>query len=193
MTFQPTCISADTAKCLHDSLLAMRRPSWLRAMSAFTRSVDTTAPALEITPPPYYTAVNPCPLSAGNATGGGKICVPTAGHSTPALISTSMNMRAHSPRATRFSREPIAPWPPLAAALARPQRRAPKELFRVALPLFIRGRPGPTSVVPGKILSPIRVFRGRITVGARPRLPWFLRRTRRLLPRCEKDIPISKE
>ena len=54
MTFQPTCISADTAKCLHDSLLAMRQPPWLRAMSAFMRSVDTTAPALEITPPLLY-------------------------------------------------------------------------------------------------------------------------------------------
>ncbi len=54
MTFQPTCISADTAKCLHDSLLAMRQPSWLRAMSPFMRPVDTTAPILEITPPLLY-------------------------------------------------------------------------------------------------------------------------------------------
>ena len=152
MTFQPTCISADTAKCLHDSLLAMRQPPWLRAMSPFTRPVDTTAPALEITPPLTIRPLTPVTLGR-NATGGGKICVPTAGHSTPALIPTAMNMRAPSPRATRFSREPIAPWTPLVPALARSHRRAPKGLFALhspfsfvvaqGLPALFRGKFSP--------------------------------------------------
>ena len=192
MTFQPTCISADTAKCLHDSLLAMRRPPWLRAMSAFTRPVDTTAPALEITPPPYYTAVNPCHSRQERARGREDLCPHSGALHSGSDSHSNEHARTFPARHTVLTRTDSSLASPRACASALTPE-SPQGAFRVALPLSIRGRPEPTSVVPGKILSPIRVFRGRITVGARPRLPWFLRRTRRLLPRCEKDIPISKE
>ena len=96
MTFQPTCISADTTRCLHDILLAMRQPPWLRAMSAFTRSVDTTAPALEIYPPPYYTAVNPCD-SRMEGTLGGRL---SAEFSTqkPRAIAAQLSVRTREPQ-----------------------------------------------------------------------------------------------
>ena len=173
MRNQPAFLNADTPIRLHSDVTATLQ---LCAVSLFARGVDTTVlsfTTLLTTPPPSHPLT---PVTLGrNATGGGKTGVPTAGHSTPALIPTPMNTRATFPRATRFTREPIAPWTPLAPALARPQRRAPQGAFRVAPHLFIQGTPEPTSVVPGKILSPFRLFRGRLAVGTRPRLTWFLR------------------
>ena len=188
MRNHPAFILADTAIRLHSNVTAtlQMRP---RAVFTFARPVSTV---LETSPPHAIRPLTPVTLGR-NAPGGGKTGVPTTGHPTSALIPTPMNTRATFPRATRFTREPIAPWTPLAPALARPQRRAPQGAFRVAPHLFIRGSPEPTSVVPGKILSPFRLFRGRLAVGSRPRLTWFLRERAafstgvRRISRCPKN------
>ena len=120
MTCQPACISADT---LHPVLTAMRQPPRLRAMSPFARLFDETALTVtRFSPPLPIRPLTPAALDR-NAPGGGQTVVPTAGQTTPALIPTTMDTRAHFLRATRFAREPIAAWTPLATVLSHLQRR----------------------------------------------------------------------
>ena len=90
------------------------------------------------------------------------------------------NTRAFAARHTVHTRTDSSLDSPRDCTVA-PTPENPQGAFRVAPHLFIQGTPEPTSVVPGKILSPFRLFRGRLAVGSRPRLTWFLRDTHRLL------------
>ena len=148
-----------------------QQPLRPRACDTFACVVDDTAlNVMPFTPPPTTQSLTFVTL--GRKAIRGDILT----HNSNTTEKGALAKRAHH----------IASW-----QRAHSQKRACHGAFRVA--------PHPaatlksTSIVPGKTLSPLGILRGRITVGARPRLPWFLRDTRRLLHRCERDIPISKE
>ena len=79
----------------------------------------------------------------------------------------------------------IAPWQHRALV-----KRACHGAFRVATSPAATAKS--TSIVPGKTLSPLGILRGRITVGARPRLPWFLRGRSPLPTRPGRGIPTKQ-
>ena len=125
MKTQRTLIPADT----YLRVQRAPQPPRLRAFGAFSDAVDKTALTVIRFSPPL--TIQPLTLAAlgRNSPGGGKKVVPTVGQTTPALIPTIMNTRAHFLRVARFAREPIAPWTPTATVLSHPQWRAPKGLF----------------------------------------------------------------
>lgn len=80
---------------------------------------------------------------------------------TPVLIAPTMKTRARSPRAVRFTGEPIVPWTPLATALSHLLRRAPRGFSRCTppfhtgkahqcLPALFRGNLTSTSGIQGQ-------------------------------------------
>ena len=99
---------------------------------------------MPFTPPHAIRPLTPAALGRKPHWGG------TTGIRTPAPIAPTMKTRAHSPRTTRFTREPIAPWTPVATAVSRLRRRTPKGLFALhptfssrahqSLPALFRGR-----------------------------------------------------
>ena len=101
-----------------------------------SRARDTFAISLKFTPPPLtIRTLTPVTLGRKPNCWGGETVVPT-----PALIAPMMKTRAHSLRATRFTREPIAPWTLLATAVSHPLRRAPRGFSRCTPP-FHSGHP----------------------------------------------------
>ena len=148
-----------------------QQPPRPRARDTFSCVVDDTAlNVMPFTPPHTIQSLTPVTLGRNAIRG------ETLTHNSNTTEKGALAKRAHH----------IASW-----QRAHSHKRACHGAFRVAPHPAATAKS--TSVVLGKILSPLRVFRGRITVGARPRLPWFLRDMRRLLHRCERDIPISKE
>ena len=138
---QHECMSLATSFRMPDAQL----PPRLRARHTFALSVDETAlNVIRFTPPHAIRPLTPVTLGRKPHWGG------ATGIRTPAPIAPTMKTRAHSPRATRFTREPIAPWTPLATAPSRLRRRTPKGLFALhptfssrahqSLPALFRGR-----------------------------------------------------
>ena len=90
---------------------------------------------------------------------GGETVVPT-----PALIAPTMKTRAHSLRATRFTREPIAPWTLLATAVSHPLRRAPRGFSRCT-PSFHSGHPRAYRRCSGEKSLPTSGIQGQVNRG----------------------------
>ena len=136
-----------------------QQPPRPRACDTFSCVVDDTAlNVMPFTPPPTTQPLTPVTLDR-NAIRGESLT-----HNSNTTEKGALAKRAHH----------IASW-----QRAHSQKRACHGAFRVAP--HPAATPKSTSIVPGKTLSPLGILRGRITVGARPRLPWFLRDTRRLL------------
>ncbi len=127
----------------------MRQPRRLRAVSPFARPVDDTAPnIIRFTPPRPI-----CPLTRDVI---GRKAIRGISHLNP------------NPKSACFAR----------AYFLLPRGTRSPSRARYCHGAFYVASPDATvtSVVPGKIHSPLGVLRGRITVGARPRLSCFLRK-----------------
>ena len=189
MRNQPAFLNADTAIRLHSNVTATLQLQRLCAVFTFARPVSTV---LETSPPPCYTAVNPC-RSRQERDRGREDWYPHRGILHPGSDShTHEHARNFPARHTVRTRTDSSLDSPRDCAVA-PTPESPQGAFRVAPNLFIQGIPEPTNVVPGKTLSPFRLFRGRLAVGSRPRLTWFLRERAafstgvRRLSRCPKN------
>ena len=123
-------------------LYPVQRPPRSRAQDRFAISRHV----MPFTPPHAIRPLTPATLGRKPHWGG------TTGIRTPAPIAPTMKTRAHSPRATRFTREP-APWTPLATAPSRLRRRAPKGLFALHPTFSSRAHQSLPSVIPGKTHS----------------------------------------
>ena len=121
----------------------VQRPPRSRVQDRFAISRHV----MPFTPPHTIRPLTPAALGRKPHWGG------TTGIRTPAPIAPTMKTRAHSPRTTRFTREPIAPWTPLATAPSRLCRRAPKGLFALHSTFSSRAHQGLPSVIPGKTHS----------------------------------------
>ena len=146
----------------HSPLTSVLQPLRLRARDTFAVCVDMKTAFNPITPP------RPIRLLTSAVLGGKVIW---GAHLNP-NPKPACFARAYllSPRGTR--------------SLSRV--RACHGAFRVASPDATS-----TSVVPGKIQSPLWVLRGRITVGASPRLPCFLRERDPLPAQFGRGIPTN--
>ena len=165
---QPAFLSADAHICPNNAIEATRQPPRLRVLSTFARLFDETAlPVTRFSPPLPIRPLTPAAL--GWKVNWGDI---SALNSTP---KPACSARAHFP---------------LPRGTHSPSRaRACHGAFCVALSA---ATPNSTSIVPGKIHSPLGISRGRITVGARPRLPCFLRDTTLFLLTAEEAFQRNK-
>ena len=179
MTFDSASISADTVRHLHHGMTATRQPPRLRVMSAFARPVDLVnlvdpveiATLTTIYPPLTKQPLISCRARQKRAWGREESC-PHRGIIHPGSDSHNNEYACIFP-----ARKPVRARTDSSLATAHPHGEPPRGFLRCTT-LFIHGSPEPNSVVPGKIHSPLGILRGRITVGARPRLSCFSPRRR---------------
>ena len=179
MNTQPVFLIADTHICPNNAIAATRQPPRLRALSTFSRPVDETALKLISLPPPLTHTLTIVTFS-GKANWG-NISASRLGQNIPVLNAIPMKYQPRSPRAARHAHaNRHASWSPNSDILPRGFSRCttafhPFSCDRRAFQARLRGQGNsvsePNSIVPRKILSSFWVLRGRITVGARPRLP----------------------